>query len=88
MCTNTIDGLYFSVPTAADGHLAEEAVPKEIGRLQRQVVSVTEENNLLRYKVELLLDMVSLWEPHVVCPCMTMTAHVLHDGVRQSNVKF
>ena len=88
MCTNTIDGLYFSVPAAADGHLAEEAVPKEIGRLQRQVVSVTEENNLLRYKVELLLDMVSLWESHVVCPCMTMTAHVLHDGVRQSNVKF
>ena len=52
-----------SVHTVADGgHLAEGDAPsKELGRLQRQVLSVTEENNLLKYKVELLLDMVSPW---------------------------
>lgn len=43
----------------ADDHLAEDAPPKDHARLQRQVISLTEENNLLRYKVELLLDMVS-----------------------------
>ena len=50
------------------GALQGDVGSREVRHLQKQNLKLTEENNLLKYKVELLMDMVGC-----VCVCVFAT---------------
>ena len=60
MLAEIVDGTG-SVSGAA-GSASGAASSKEVGDLRREVTKLTEENNMLKYKMEVLIDMLAVAE--------------------------